>query len=123
MTDLEALSKPTELQFINPLALKRGQRVPAGNLFSNSDAFVTFPFRASMSERKIGVEEKRLVMRLQKEKKRKEIGRLASRKPYGFAAILDISEQVGRSTCYIRKKKKVQTGRIACHLSATSDTP
>lgn len=69
MTDLEALSKPTELQFINPLALKRGQRVPAGNSFSNSDAFVTFPFRASMSERKIGVEEKRLVMHLQKEKK------------------------------------------------------
>lgn len=72
MTDLEALSKPTELQFINPLALKRGQRVPAGDLFSNSDAFVTFPFRASMSERKIGVEEKRLVVHLQKPKEKKK---------------------------------------------------
>lgn len=106
MTDLEALSKPTELQFINPLALKRGQRVPAGNSFSNSDAFVTFPFRASMSERKIGVEGKPPCHALakRKEKKRNWKARLAQT-VHGFA-ILDISEQVGRSTCYIREKKK-----------------
>lgn len=72
MTDLEALSKPTELQFINPLALKRGQRVPAGNLFSNSNAFVTFPFRASMSERKIGVEGKPPCHALAKRKEKKK---------------------------------------------------
>jgi len=37
-----ALSKLTELQFINPLVLKRGQRVSAENLFPNSNDFVTF---------------------------------------------------------------------------------
>lgn len=122
MTDLEALSKPTELQFINPLALKRGQRVPAGNLFSNSDAFVTFPFRASTSERKIGVEGKPPCRALakRKEKKKNWQARPAQTVRIRYLRYLGTS----RTFNMLHKgKKKVQTGRIACHLSATSDTP
>jgi len=85
-----ALSKSTELQFINPLVLKRGQRVPARNTCS---PIWTISLRfVSMPERRISVEEKILChIFVEKIKDLFSVNHTVLRLRY--------LEEVGRSSC------------------------